>query len=176
MNALGKIALATAALASIVAAACSTPPADSRIGIDAPSRAQFDPVGGYLEHRCGSLDCHGSIARNLRIYGCNGLRLSASDAPGCAADGFTGPDTTEAEYDATYRSLVALEPTVMSAVVDGNGAHPEWLTFVRKARGMENHKGGALVTPGDAQDQCITSWLAGNTNAGACLQATNKFP
>ncbi len=168
--------LALGAMASVVAAACSTPPADSRIGIDAPSRAQFDPVGGYLEHRCGSLDCHGSIARNMRIYGCNGLRLSGSDSPGCASDGFAGPDTTQAELDATYRSVVALEPTVMSAVVDGNGEHPEWLTLVRKARGMENHKGGALITPGDPQDVCITSWLAGNTDSGACLQATNKYP
>ena len=75
------------------------------------------------------------------------------------------------EHLATYRSLVGLEPTVMSAVVDGHGAHPELLTFVRKARGLEAHKGGSLITPGDDQDVCITSWLAGQTDLNACSSA-----
>lgn len=59
----------------------------------------------------------------------------------------------------------------MSEVYDGHGAHPELLTFVRKARGLEAHKGGTLITPGDDQDVCITSWLAGNTNMTACENA-----
>ena len=42
---------------------------------------------------------------------------------------------------------------------------------MRKARGLEAHKGGALITPGDAQDICITSWLAGNTDMTACGNA-----
>jgi hypothetical protein len=158
------------ALASVLfAAACSTAPSDSRIGVNAPDRAQFDPVGRFLDHRCGSLDCHGDRHRNLVMFGCEGLRLDPANTPGCRATG--GKDTTSDEMDATYRSLVGLEPAVMSAVESGHGQHPELLTFVRKARGDESHKGGSLITPGDAQDKCITSWLAGQTDNGACTNA-----
>ena len=155
-----------AVFAAFLANACGQPEADARIGITAPDRAQFDHVGAFLDRRCGTLDCHGSDFRNLRIFGCEGLRLDPSDMPRCRAQG--GKNTTPAELDATYRSLVGLEPAVMSAVIQGKGAHPELLTFVRKARGTEAHKGGTLITPGDSQDTCITSWLAGQTDTAAC--------
>ena len=41
--------------------------------------------------------------------------------------------------------------------------------------GIEAHKGGALITPGDNQDICVTSWLAGSTNQMACGLAVG-FP
>lgn len=164
--------------------ACSTAPTNARLGIDAPDRAQFDPVGGLLDHRCGSLDCHGNMDRNLVIWGCEGLRLEPSgvgfgpDAgvlvPGCRNSG--GTNTTAAELDATYRSLVGLEPAVMSTVVSGGGAHPELLTFIRKARGWESHKGGVIWMPGDSSDDCVTSWLAGKTDTNACTQAVATTP
>jgi hypothetical protein len=128
-------------------------------------------VGDYLDHRCGSLDCHGQVDRNLRIWGCEGMRLDPQSLPSCSPKPVGGGFTTPDEHLATYRSLVGLEPTVMSAVVEGHGAHPELLTFVRKARGLEAHKGGALITPGDDQDVCITSWLAGQTDLNACSNA-----
>jgi hypothetical protein len=156
------------------AAACSGVPNDSRIGVNAPDRAQFDPVGKFLDHRCGSLDCHGDRQRNLLMYGCEGLRLDPKDTPGCRASG--GKDTTSAEMDATYRSLVGLEPAVMSSVVSGHGLHPELLTFVRKARGDESHKGGILIAPGDVQDTCVTSWLQGKTDNNACANALQAAP
>ena len=156
------------ALASALAAACSGPPEGATVGILAPDPALFPPVSLLLDHRCGSLDCHGSRSRNLQIYGCEGLRLGAA-SPGCR--NASGTDTTADEHDATYRSLVGLEPAVMTAVVVGKGANPELLTFVRKARGTEAHKGGTLITPGDDQDVCITSWLAGATSADACARA-----
>ena len=81
-----------------------------------------------------------------------------------------GRTTTPDEHQATYQSLVGLEPTVMSEVVASHGQDPELLTFVRKARGQEAHKGGALIMPGDDQDVCITSWLAGATDTIACAQ------
>ena len=89
-----------------------------------------------------------------------------------------GRRTTPEEHLATYRSLVGLEPAVMTTVVENHGFRPELLTFVRKARGSEAHKGGALIAPGDAQDQCITTWLAGQTNLKACSDAfvQPKFP
>jgi hypothetical protein len=163
----------TAALLSVGAvSSCSAVPGDARIGIDAPSGSEqeFGLVGDYLEHRCGSLDCHGQVGRNLRIWGCEGMRLDPKAVPVCSTL-LGGSGTTPAEHQATYRSLVGLEPTVMSAVVDGHGAHPEFLTFVRKARGLEAHKGGVLITPGDDQDVCVTSWLAGQTDLIACANA-----
>jgi hypothetical protein len=161
-----------ALVAAFAMPSCSSVPSDARIGIDAPngSEDQFGIVADYLDHRCGSLDCHGQPGRNLRIWGCEGMRLDPKALPGCnvpQGGSFTTPD----EHQATYRSLVGLEPTVMSAVVAAHGAHPELLTFVRKARGYEAHKGGMLITPGDEQDVCITSWLAGQTDQVSCVNA-----
>jgi hypothetical protein len=157
------------------AAACSGVQEQS-IGVDAPSGSeeQFGPVADYLEHRCGSLDCHGQVGRNLRVWGCQGMRLDPNDIPSCNRL-IGGNLTTPAEHQATYRSLVGLEPAVMSAVVQGQGQDPELLTFVRKACGIEPHAGGQLITLGDDQYGCITSWLAGNTDATLCVDALT-FP
>ena len=172
------IALAAALGGTSAVVACSAVPADARIGIDAPEgpAGKFPVVGDYLELRCGSLDCHGQPGRNMRVWGHYGMRLKTGDTPGLSPP--MSPATTSDEYQATYRSVVGLEPTVMSAVVSEHGAHPEVLTLVRKARGLEAHKGGALITPGDDQDVCITSWLAGNIDVNACglAQTYPMFP
>ena len=161
--------------------ACAFASADKRMGVVGPDINQFESagVGDYLDHRCGSLDCHGQSTRNLVLWGCDGLRLDPNETgltPNCRATG--GKPTQPQEYEASYRSLVGLEPAVISQVVSNGGAHPEYLTFVRKARGWDGHKGGALITPGDAQDQCITSWLAGNADQAACTTAQDptQFP
>jgi hypothetical protein len=174
------MSLARVSAASLlIASGCSEAPADVRIGVFAPNASEeaFGPVGDFLGHRCGSLDCHGRPERNLRIWSCEGMRLSQTDASICSrAKG--GRRTTPEEHQATYRSLVGLEPIVMSTVVENQGENPEFLTFVRKARGTEAHKGGSLIVPGDAQDQCITTWLSGQTNLKACSDAfaQPKFP
>jgi hypothetical protein len=142
---------------------CSTP-ADARVVVTPPDRASFPAVAELLVHRCGSLDCHGTRARNLRLFGREGLRWASTDLPYVTA-------TTPDEVDEDYQSVVALEPEVMSSVIADHGAHPERLTLVRKARGTESHKGGALITPGDAQDACITSWLAGSADGASCKAA-----
>jgi hypothetical protein len=172
----GAIAVSLVLGGEFALAGCSTVPSDLRIGLDAPDGSEqgFGPVADYLDHRCGSLDCHGQVGRNLRIWGCEGMRLAPTDIPQCSR-ALGGSGTTPAEHQATYRSLVGLEPAVMSAVVAGGGMHPELLTFVRKARGTESHKGGTLITPGDAQDTCVTSWLSGNTSTAACAAAIG-FP
>ncbi|HLK39613.1 MAG TPA: hypothetical protein VKU41_22815 [Polyangiaceae bacterium] len=163
------------------AVACSSIAADQRIGIITPDETQFDPVAGvvtmgnpadFLEHRCGSLDCHGQNGRNLRIWGCEGMRLGDA-APGCGLIGGQGP-TTPDEYDSTFRSLVGLEPAVMTNVVTHHGdpsAPVEDLTFIRKALGTEAHKGGQLMKQGDSQYQCLKSWLTGPTDQMACSMA-----
>jgi hypothetical protein len=201
-----SLGIAAASSAVLAGAACSVQ--NARIGITAPPYGpqSWRPVADYLDNRCGTLDCHGQIGRNLRIYGCTGLRLSPTDTPATCAVA-----TTEAEYEATYRSLVALEPQVMTTVYtecatavgsDGlavyppppqSNCHPELLTFIRKARGIETHKGGQLICtqapcpdgipppaplsdggsglPVDPQDVCLVSWLEGATDSVACAAA-----
>ena len=152
------IAVATLLGSVCALAGCSTVPSDLRIGLDAPDGSEQGfglPVAAYLDHRCGTLDCHGQTSRNLRIWGCEGMRLDPDASPASCTD-----PTTEDEYQATYRSLVALEPQVMSTAYagcapygsdggdvypPGVSCHPELLTFIREARGTEAHKGGQLI-------------------------------
>ncbi|HEY3815788.1 MAG TPA: hypothetical protein VGL81_01395 [Polyangiaceae bacterium] len=193
--------LVPAAFTAMASFASCSSVQNSQIGISAPpySQASFSVVGDYLENRCGTLDCHGQTGRNLRIWGCEGMRL-APDADPTSCEN----PTTEEEYEATYRSLVALEPQVMSSVwagcapygadggdvyPPGTSCHPELLTFIRKARGTEAHKGGQLICvlapcpaglppqvplDGDAgplvdpQDVCLVSWLEGATDLHEC--------
>jgi len=141
-----------------------TPPptsggADSTLA--APSRATFEPVDDVLQTTCGTLDCHGQLGRNLRLYGGRGLRLSSKGNP---ADDPTTPE----EYDRSYWSVIGLEPEIMSDVVKDHGRLPERLTIVRKARELEHHKGGKLFVVGDERDRCLTSWLAGDVDLTAC--------
>jgi hypothetical protein len=172
----GAIARWVIAAAAVWTVACSNVPSDARIGVTAPSGSEqdFALVGDFLGHRCGSLDCHGAIGRNLRIWSCEGMRLDPSTYPQCSRR-LGGTGTTPDEHLETYRSIVGLEPAVMTTVLAGHVQHPELLTFVRKMRGLEAHKGGTLVTPGDPQDVCITSWLQGQTDMTACVKAQG-FP
>ncbi len=196
------LALATASVVATALGVASCAVQNTRIGIEAPpySETSFKPLGDFLVYRCGTLDCHGQPGRNLRIWGANGMRL---DPEASANSDFGGPPTTNDEYVATYRSLVGLEPQVMTTVWTGcqgqNGpdggadypppevCHPELLTFVQKARGTEKHKGGQLIclsppcppgipdpAPYDLQDVCIVSWLEGNVNATACRTAARS--
>ena len=172
------IAASVAFFATAITIACSV--TQQRIGIDAPSEDDFASkgVGDYLIKRCGTLDCHGQIGRNLRMWGQEGMRLLPD---GESNPVIGGGVTTSDEYEATYRSLVGLEPAVMSEVVQSHADHPELLTFVRKAIGIESHKGGHLITPGDDQYKCIVSWLASNppastTDQMACQNALNDYP
>lgn len=156
----------TALIASILVTACSVPPADSRYApLDLPPASSFGPVAELLDVRCGSLDCHGTIARNLRLFGSAGLRWAPGDRPLVPLC-----DTTD-EVAQDYESVVDLEPEVMSRVVAGGGTDPGALTMVRKARGTEAHKGGAIWSTGDDSDRCLTSWLASSTDASACQRA-----
>jgi hypothetical protein len=181
------VILFVAATAAAVAA-CSAV-ADTRVGVGAPpaSDQEFGPVANMLDQRCGTLDCHGQPGRNLQIWGCDGMRLDPKVAPSCSKIQGGGPTTT-AEHYQTYRSLVGLEPNVMSTVYagcenaggaypPGSSCHPELLTFVRKARGTESHKGGQLISVigvdggPDPQDVCIVTWLEGQTDLQACTTA-----
>jgi hypothetical protein len=150
--------------AFLVLAGCSSPPPDGRYVQRAlPDRASFPPVAQLLVVRCGSVDCHGTVARNLRLWGSAGLRWSSSDRPLVPTC-----DTSE-EENQDYESVVGLEPERMSAVVGSRG-DPAQLTMMRKARGTESHKGGKIWTQGDDADTCLTSWLGGDASSSACAK------
>lgn len=145
------------------AAGCSGP-AVGETDIAKPTRSHFDSVNDALGYSCGTLDCHGQQGRNMRVWSKYGMRIPVGDAknvPGSSP-------TTKAEVERTYRSVVGLEPEIMSQVVRDGGKHPERLTLIRKARGTEAHKGLKRMNPGDPLDVCITSWLAGNVAFNSC--------
>jgi len=73
-------------------------------------------------------------------------------------------------------SIVSLEPETMSAVVSQGGAHPERLTLIQKARGVQDPKGGTIWQAGDESDSCLTTWLASATDVAKCVDARNTTP
>lgn len=144
-------------------ASCSLPQNDGVFDLMVPDRAVFPKVADALQPSCGTLDCHGQRGRNLRLYGGRGLRL---DPKGNSAD----EGTTDAEYQASFASLVGLEPEALDAVVHSGGLDLERLSLVRKARGTELHRGGVQMLPGDPLDRCLTSWLSGHVHAESCTR------
>jgi hypothetical protein len=166
MKSMGFRALLT--IASLVG--CNVPSSDARFNPTLPDRDTFREVAPVLAHTCATLDCHGSRSRNLLLYGSEGLRFSFYDRP------LSPPCTTNDEIDQDYESVVGLEPEGLTAVVSDRGAHPERLTLVRKARGLESHKGGVIFREGDDSDTCLTSWLAGQIHADACERVMLDTP
>lgn len=131
------------------------------------SQADFLNAGVDLvfERRCGSLDCHGSSARNMRIYSSNGLRL-ANDS-GIA----TGTsDTTNDERLANYQSILGVEPRATANVI--NGGDPYTMLVLKKPLEIESHKGGQVIRRGDDAETCILTWLTSSAEAGALTNAT----
>jgi hypothetical protein len=134
-----------------------------------PTRADFPAVGAALQHRCATLDCHGQVGRNLRLYGFGGLRLSTPDNP--IGDPTVDP-TTVSELDASYESTVGLEPEALWQVLT-QGADPNQLSIVRKTRGIEKHKGGQLARVGDPLDRCLVLWLTNKADPSPCEQVSD---
>jgi hypothetical protein len=144
---------------------CLVASSDSRFNEQIPDATSFPLVSSMLIQACGSLDCHGTAGRNLRLYGDTGLRYSPTDIPS------TLVPTTADEIAQDFESVIGLEPEIMSQVVASGGADPQRLIFYRKALGLESHKGGAAVLHGDARDACITTWLQGEADATSCTAA-----
>ena len=137
-----------------------------------PGSFRANGVNLVFEKRCGSLDCHGDVARNLRIYSSRGLRLpnDAGLVPGSG-------DTTLDEITANYQSIMTLEPEATNAVIEGGD--PYQLLIVKKPLEIERHKSGPIIRQGDDAERCIVSWLKEDTTApidkGACDRAA-VFP
>lgn len=142
--------------------------------VSCPPFEDFKKVSPVLEQRCGTLDCHGNTARPLRLFGNIGLRapdpMYAND-PNYYPGGKVA--TTENEQMLNYRSVCALEPElltqVMTKVIDEDTdepTSPDVLTFVRKPRLSEKHKGGRIWDQGKPGDRCITAWVLNEYEPG----------
>ena len=148
------------AVLCVLSAACEKNK-DAPLELRTPHKSEFAAVSSVLEQRCGGLDCHGEPARSLRIFGVYGLRLDGSDVPG-------GRDTTPDEVDATFQSLVTIDPERLSQVSAAKGEGAETWLPLSKGRGREAHKGGTRLEPGSPADQCLLSWLADKIDFDAC--------
>jgi hypothetical protein len=144
----------------ICVGACSCPSEavftlESEDGGPTPAGAS---VSEYMARRCGTLDCHGAAGRPMRLYGRFGLRDPAAN------DFSGGKATTPAELVYNYTAVCSIQPEQTQAVTDGTG-DPESLLILQKARGIEAHKGGAVVAIGSPGDNCIYGWLRGDPSA-----------
>jgi hypothetical protein len=156
----GAIALSLATTGVVVACASSPDPTEVTNIYTSPN-AYVDFAGGganagvqgMLANKCGTLDCHGSIGRSLRIFSQNGLRLvdDAGDVPG-------GGATTPAEVFANYTAAISVQPELTSKVFYGL-EDPHVLLLLRKPLGLERHKGGVVLVSGDPGDLCLSTWL-----------------
>ena len=135
---------------------------------DDESGDDFRPVSSVIERRCGTLDCHGSEARPLRIYSQFGLRKHIDKNPDAGQYFPGGLDaTTPDELLDNYRSMIGLEPEKLDLVV-AKKAKVETLTLVRKPRLAEKHKGGLVWNKGDDGDVCLVNWLTGVADTSTC--------
>lgn len=145
--------------------ACASTDKTSRVDPIGPSFEQFKSVAPMLVRRCGSIDCHGSVFRNFRLYGYGGRRFDPSTRPDFP------PIIEPSEVQANYDAFIGLEPEIMRDVVQSGGADPGRLTIVRKARNEEDHKGGLRITRGDDADKCLLTWLQNKVDTAACERA-----
>ena len=136
----------------------------------------FPPVSLVLERRCGTLDCHGALARPLKIYSGNGLRLATLEEigdAGVAQENETIPGgraTSPEEFEANWRSVCGLEPEKTLRVVTGE-IPPEDLMVLRKPLLLEEHKGAQLFLEGDPGATCVSCWFRGFPEVVECLDA-----
>lgn len=137
---------------------------------------EFPPVSLVLERRCGTIDCHGTLARPLRIYSAGGLRLGTLEEiadPGLAFENGTipgGDATSEAEFEANRQAVCGLEPEKTALAVAGT-IPPEELMVLRKPLELEEHKGAQLFLPGDPGATCLSCWVRGFPDVIECADA-----
>lgn len=168
------IALATwlTALSVVIGgSACSSVDSNAISPLALPDRDQFinQGVSGFMERRCGALDCHGQVGRPLRIYSANGLRRD--DGPRGVRD---VRGTTPEELNDNYFSVVGLEPEEISVSRVTQGAFTDFLLLKKPldiAGGGVRHKGGPVLRSTDPGFECLISWISGAANKAKCEEA-----
>ena len=156
---------------------CKPDDLNERATVVCPDRVVFtEHVSELVERRCGTLDCHGSDYRPMRVYGELGLR----DPRDPALNRTGGNATTPSERFANYLSVCSVEPEKTADVaLDPAGQSVNQLLLVRKARGLESHKGGKVFNAFDESDLCLVRWLRGdhvNSVKKACEEALSRLP
>ena len=156
-----------AALALLAAASMSgCENYDGIVVVGCPPAEEFRAVSQLAEKRCGTIDCHGGLARPLRIYGQGGLRLDPEDVPG-------GRATTADELRENRESMCNLEPERMIQFQTGEITARD-LMLLRKPLELERHKGGPVLEEGNLGLTCLESWLQGEPNTNTCQTAANQ--
>jgi len=161
------IAAVMAAALAAVTSGCLGADATATQTFKCPSREAFsgEPADGgadvlavsaFMERRCGTLDCHGATLRPMRLFGKFGLR-----DPG-QHNVTGGAPTTAAEIDANYTAVCNVDAEQMDKAAQDFGQSAEKLLVLQKARGVEGHKGGTIVTQGTPGDDCLLGWLRGD--------------
>ncbi len=167
-----------ASVSLMIAAGCSSVDPTATVTVEGPSfgaqGSAFRPISSVVERRCGTLDCHGSTYRPLKIYAQIGLRRpeeKGSTNVKSFKDYYAGGSepTTEAELFDNYTSMIGLEPEILANVVAGKDL-PDSLTLVRKPRLREKHKGGLIWNQSDPGDLCLINWLTGIDDTAPCDQ------
>ncbi len=150
-------ALASTAALVAASASCASTPDNKRVTeiLQPDFQTYADNVDGYLQRRCGTLDCHGQPGRAYRIYGFTGFRLYNDDAGLVSGQ----QPTTPSEVRANYQAAVALEPEEMTRLIATQGADPNKLLLLRKPLRLERHKGGPSMAEDDIGYNCVVSWL-----------------
>jgi hypothetical protein len=154
-------------LVSVFVLSCTIGTGPGRFEADVLDRQTFEAPGKLLVARCGSLDCHGSLYRNYRLFGYGGARLDPTHRPDT-------PATTNTEIGSDYDATVGIEPERTRAVAAGREAATE-MTLLRKGRGTEKHEGGTRLVPGSTTDLCILGWLSRAPNEEACAAALTEL-
>jgi hypothetical protein len=156
-----------AALALLGAGSCTPNKLAGSEVFSCPDGALFtEHVSEYMERRCGTLDCHGSPARPMRLYGQFGLRHPTEENVS------GGSPTTQLEREDNYGAVCGVEPEKTDEIRHNGSAST--LLVVTKARGTEGHKGGHVIVQNSPEDLCISGWLSGSKSeivAPACEQA-----
>jgi hypothetical protein len=171
-----QVALAVSLLALGAASCVSIPDVNRTTTILTPDYDTFAGdknnagVHSFLEHRCGTLDCHGQVGRPFRLFSQDGLR--AVNDGGLIVSGDNIPDTPGEIYS-NYVSAIGLQPEEMSRVVAGDDPVTD-LLLITKPTALETHKGGEVITVGDVSYRCLTTWLTLTPKASAADRATNE--
>jgi hypothetical protein len=160
--------VACAGMAAVAFCACSGPKDGELFVGTFPNATTFKPVSAPLEARCGTLDCHGSFARNMRIFGKDGIRASEDTVSGIQ-------DTTDEEVQLNYESVVSIEPEKLSGIVSHAGQNFDKWIVITKGSGAEHHKGGSRFAKGDDTYRCLLSWVTGAVDMNACAQSVATF-
>lgn len=169
MKARSAVVLGSIGLAGACSLGCSGPSDKDVFKLTLPTTMGFELVSDALEQRCATLDCHGDIARNMRLYSYLGLRLKKPDISGM---GTTSPE----EYESNFESVVTVAPEVISALVTRHGQGFDKWIVVTKGTGAEHHKGGSRFKKNDETYKCLFSWIQGTVSVDDCMMAAAVLP